>query len=104
MHITKRLLPSYAPSSESFFPITRWNISAIYLRSGSVWIVALLHGFYDIVVSIPSFFDVKEIVDVSSEYGDTISNYSWGNLVIGLIEHLKISNTIANSKEKPGLP
>jgi len=53
--------------------------SAIYLRSGSVWVVALLHGFYDVVVSIPSFFDVKEIVDVSSEYGDTISNYSWKN-------------------------
>ncbi|MBE6150229.1 MAG: CPBP family intramembrane metalloprotease [Firmicutes bacterium] len=59
--------------------------SAIYLRSGSVWVVALLHGFYDVVVSIPSFFDVKEIVDVSSEYGDTISNYSWSNLIIGLI-------------------
>lgn len=59
--------------------------AAIYLRSGSVWAPALLHGFYDIAASVSSFFVIKEVVDVSGDYGEAISNYSWGNLVVGVI-------------------
>ena len=59
--------------------------SAIYLRSGNVWTPALLHGFYDIAVSISSFFMINEVVDTASEYGATISNYSWSNLIVGVV-------------------
>lgn len=59
--------------------------SAIYLRSGSVWVPALLHGFYDIAVSCSSFFMIKEVVDINGEYGDAISNYSWGNVIVGFL-------------------
>lgn len=59
--------------------------SAIYLRSGNVWTPALLHGFYDLAVSVPSFFMIKEVVDTASDYGEAISNYSWSNLIVGLI-------------------
>lgn len=56
---------------------------SIYLRSGNVWTPALLHGVYDIMVSIPSFFMIEEIVDTSQAYGESISNYSWSNVIIG---------------------
>lgn len=59
--------------------------AAIYLRSGNVWVPALLHGLYDIAVSVGSFFIVKEVVDVSADYGTAISNYSWSNVLIGII-------------------
>jgi len=55
--------------------------SAIYLRSGSVWVPALLHGVYDVVVSIPSLFMIREILSTREEYGEIISNYSWSNLI-----------------------
>lgn len=84
--------------------------AAIYLRSGSVWAPALLHGVYDIAVSVPSFFFVKEVVDAGVEYGEAISNYSWSNVVIGvvfvlltlfLLRKKKMNNVIAMVNDKP---
>lgn len=58
---------------------------AIYLRSGNVWTPAILHGVYDIMVSVPSFFMIEEITNTAEAYGKSISNYSWANVGIGLI-------------------
>ena len=58
---------------------------AIYLRSGNVWTPAILHGVYDIMVSVPSFFMIEEITTTAEAYGKSISNYSWANVGIGLI-------------------
>lgn len=59
--------------------------SAIYLRSGNVWVVALLHGIYDLVASIPSLFQSEEIIDTTLEYAESISNYSWGSVIFSLV-------------------
>lgn len=58
--------------------------SAIYLRSGNVWTPAILHGVYDLAVSVSAFFAINEVVDTTAEYAASISNYSWANLGIGL--------------------
>ena len=59
--------------------------SALYLRSGSVWTSAILHGLYDLAVSVPAMFYTKEVVDMATDYGEAISNYSWANVAFALV-------------------
>jgi len=74
--------------------------SAIYLRSGNVWTPALLHGFYDVAVSISSFFVINEVVDTTVEYAESISNYSWANLVVGVVYLVLAAFLLRNKKMK----
>lgn len=59
--------------------------AAVYLRSGNVWTPAFLHGFYDLAVSVSAFFIVNDVVDTTEQYAESISNYSWANLIIAAI-------------------
>lgn len=52
-------------------------LAAIYLRSGSVWTTAILHGLYDLAVCIPDLFSTEEFIDSATQYGESISNYNW---------------------------
>ncbi len=60
-------------------------LASIYLRSGSVWTTVLLHGIYDLVISIPTFFVTDEIVDTIVQYAESISNYSWASALFAAI-------------------
>jgi len=61
-------------------------LAAIYMRTGSVWVCALIHGLWDITSSVSDFFvkDV-EVIDTGLEYAKEISNYSLVNLIPSLI-------------------
>lgn len=74
--------------------------ASIYLRSGSVWTPAFLHGFYDLAVSVPSFFIVNEVVDTTADYAESISNYSWTNLIIAAIYVFITIYLLRNNKMK----
>ena len=60
-------------------------LSALYLRSGSVWTTAILHGIYDLAVSIPNLFKTSEFVDSTTQYGEAISNYNWFSVVFTFV-------------------
>lgn len=79
-------------------------LSSIYLRSGSVWTTAILHGVYDLAVSIPNLFNTSEFVDSTTQYGESISNYNWFSVLfsfvfvlgaIFLLRKKKMKNVIA---------
>ena len=74
-------------------------LAAIYLRTNSVWYVALLHGLWDIAATSTSLFK-----DTNVDLVDTISNYSIINLypvivyillAIYLLRKRKIKEVIA---------
>lgn len=84
--------------------------AAIYLRSGNVWTPALLHGFYDLAVSVSAFFVINDVVDTTAEYAEAISNYSWFSALISLFyvalavfllrkEKMKNVTAMVNGKE-----
>lgn len=75
-------------------------LAAIYLRSGSIWTTAILHGLYDLVVSIPDLFSTEEFIDSTTQYGETISNYNWFSILFSLVFVLGTIFLLRNKKMK----
>lgn len=75
-------------------------LSALYLRSGSVWTTAILHGIYDLAASIPNLFDTEEFVDSATQYGEAISNYNWISVLFSFVFVLGAIFLLRNKKMK----
>lgn len=69
-------------------------LGAIYLRTGSFWFVVFLHGFNDFcALSVSGIYGIDSITD-------TISSYSWINLVGAPVYVLVIAILLRRSKRQ----
>lgn len=75
---------------------------AIYLRTNNIWLVCLIHGFWDLMASIMFLFK-----GIEYDYGEIISGYSTSNLIpvfgylfltIFLLRKSKMKKMIAKNK------